>query len=52
MSPLRQRMIEDTRIRRFGPKPQHDYVRVVVRVIRWPPVVAGDEASELGVHLF
>ena len=29
VSPLRQRMIEDMTIRRFGAKTQHDYVRVV-----------------------
>jgi hypothetical protein len=28
-TPLRQRMIEDMTIRQFGPKTQHDYVRVV-----------------------
>ena len=29
ISPLRRRMIEDMTIRQFGPKTQHDYVRVV-----------------------
>src|SRR5882757_579908 len=35
MSPLRQRMIEDMRIRQFGPKTQHDYVRVVADFVRF-----------------
>ena len=35
MSPLRQRMIEDMRIRQFGPKTQHDYVRVVADFARF-----------------
>jgi site-specific recombinase XerD len=35
MSPLRQRMIEDMAIRQFGPKTQHDYVRVVADFARF-----------------
>ena len=34
-SPLRQRMIEDMTIRQFGPKTQHDYVRVVADFARF-----------------
>jgi hypothetical protein len=29
ISPLRQRMIDDMRLRHFGEKTQHDYIRVV-----------------------
>jgi integrase/recombinase XerD len=35
VSPLRQRMIEDMAIRQFGPKTQHDYVRVVADFARF-----------------
>ena len=35
VSPLRQRMIEDMTIRQFGPKTQHDYVRVVADFARF-----------------
>jgi len=35
MSPLCQRMIEDMAIRQFGPKTQHDYVRVVADFARF-----------------
>jgi site-specific recombinase XerD len=35
ISPLRQRMIEDMTIRQFGPKTQHDYVRVVADFARF-----------------
>ena len=35
MTPLRQRMIEDMTIRQFGPKTQHDYVRVVADFARF-----------------
>lgn len=35
VSPLRQRMIEDMSIRQFGPKTQHDYVRVVADFARF-----------------
>ena len=34
-TPLRQRMIEDMTIRQFGPKTQHDYVRVVADFARF-----------------
>ncbi|MGH7732382.1 MAG: tyrosine-type recombinase/integrase [Gemmatimonadales bacterium] len=35
VSPLRRRMIEDMTIRQFGPKTQHDYVRVVADFTRF-----------------
>jgi len=35
VSPLRQRMIEDMSLRQFGPKTQHDYVRVVADFARF-----------------
>jgi site-specific recombinase XerD len=35
VSPLRQRMIEDMNLRGFGPKTQHDYVRVVADFARY-----------------
>ena len=35
MTPLRRRMIEDMSIRQFGPKTQHDYVRVVADFARF-----------------
>ena len=34
-TPLRQRMIEDMTIRQFGPKTQHDYIRVVADFARF-----------------
>ena len=35
VSPLRRRMIEDMTLRGFGPKTQHDYVRVVADFARF-----------------
>jgi site-specific recombinase XerD len=46
VSPLRQRMIEDMSLRQFGPKTQHDYVRVVADFARFlgrSPDQAGPE---------
>jgi hypothetical protein len=50
-TPLRQRMIEDMTIRQFGPKTQHDYVRVVADFARFlgrSPDQAGNGGRKWG----
>ena len=45
-TPLRQRMIEDMRMRRFAEKTQAQYIRAVVRLTRFlgaSPDTAGEE---------
>jgi site-specific recombinase XerD len=55
VSPLRQRMIEDMRIRQFGPKTQHDYVRVVADFARFlgrsPDQAEAEDLRRYQLHL-
>ena len=55
MSPLRQRTIEDMAIRQFGPKTQHDYVRVVADFARFlgrsPDRTAPEDLRRFQLHL-
>lgn len=38
VSPLRQRMLDDMRMRKLTPKTQSAYIRAVCRFTRYPPV--------------
>ncbi|MFI4951063.1 MAG: tyrosine-type recombinase/integrase [Caulobacterales bacterium] len=55
VSPLRQRMIEDMSIRQFGPKTQHDYVRVVADFARFlgrsPDQAEPEDLRRFQLHL-
>jgi site-specific recombinase XerD len=50
-SALRQRMIEDMRLRKFSPKTQTDYIRAVLRLTRFLRA-APDSATEEDVRRF
>lgn len=54
-SPLRRRMIEDMSIRRFGPKTQHDHVRVVAAFARFlgrsPDLAEPEDLRRYQLHL-
>ena len=55
VSPLRQRLVEDMTIRQFGPKTQHDYVRVVADFARFigrsPDQAAPEDLRRYQLHL-
>ena len=45
ITPLRRRMIEDMSVRHFASKTQHDYIRAVMKLTRFPRTIArhGDQ---------
>jgi integrase/recombinase XerD len=55
ISPLRQRMIDDMVIRRFGQKTQHDYIRAVYEFAaflgRSPDLAEADDLRRYQLHL-
>jgi integrase/recombinase XerD len=55
ISPLRQRMIEDMRIRKFAPKTQHDYVQRVkdfaAFLSRSPATASKEDVRRFQLHL-
>ena len=55
ISPLRQRMIDDMRLRHFGEKTQHDYIRVVrnltIFLDRSPDTATAEDLRRFQLHL-
>lgn len=55
VSPLRQRMIEDMTLLRFGPATQDQYIRAVVRLTRYlgrsPDTATGEELRQFQLHM-
>jgi integrase/recombinase XerD len=55
MSPLRRRMIEDTTIRKFAPKTQHDYLQRVknfaAHLGRSPDMASSEDVRCYQLHL-
>jgi hypothetical protein len=47
ITPLRRRMIEDMSVRHFASKTQHDYIRTVMKLTRFPRPVAGHGDQDL-----
>jgi hypothetical protein len=54
VSPLRQRMIEDMRMRKFAPKTQSAYIRAVVRLAeflsRFPDTASIEDLRRFQLH--
>jgi hypothetical protein len=55
ISPLRQRMLEDMAVRKFGDKTRHDYIRHVEAFAsflgRSPDTATADDVRRFQVHL-
>ncbi len=55
VSPLRQRMIEDMRVRKFGEKPQSHYLRAVLQFAKYlgrsPDTSSIEELRNYQLHL-
>ena len=55
ISPLRQRMLEDMAVRRFGEKTRHDYIRRVTMFAKFlgrsPDTATADDVRRYQVHL-